>query len=75
VNCRLKLNGMEVIARTKTAIFVRLPKELQTSAGECSCIHCKGQEGFWDTLGIPLAKSGHFRDATWVVHMPMGVRS
>ena len=44
--------------------FIRLPCEIWQSAGACSCPHCKGEIGFWDTLAIPD------RGTAYVVHFP-----
>jgi hypothetical protein len=62
------LNGMTIIARNDSAIYLRIPRELQQSAGSCDCSHCKGAEGFWDTLGVPLDVSQF--DTAWTVHWP-----
>jgi hypothetical protein len=65
------LNGMQIIARNDSAIYLRIPKELQQSAGPCDCSHCKGQEGFWDTLGVPLATGLVQLNAAWTLHWPV----
>jgi hypothetical protein len=65
------LNGMSIIARSETAIYLRIPKELQESAGSCDCSHCKGAEGFWDTLGVPLATDSSRNDTAWTLHWPV----
>lgn len=64
------LNGMQVIMRRGDCIFVRLPRELWRSCGRCDCSHCKGSEGFWDTLGVTTKPVARRNDTTWVVHMP-----
>jgi hypothetical protein len=67
------LNGQRVIRRANT-IFVPLPQKAWRSAGICDCDHCKGSEGFWDTLAITenpeLSKRKGWNDTTWTVHAP-----
>jgi hypothetical protein len=69
VERRESLNGMSIIARTKEAIYLRIPKELQQPAGKCTCPHCKGADAFWDTLAVPIAPPQR-NDTAWTVHMP-----
>lgn len=66
-----RITSMHVIERTKEAVYIRLPEELQRSAGKCSCSACNGQEGKWDTLVVPV-KNGrkHSNDWTYTVHLP-----
>jgi hypothetical protein len=45
-------------------VFVPLPHGLWKSTGNCDCSHCKGKEGFWDTLAI--APDG----SSYTVHYP-----
>jgi hypothetical protein len=75
------LNGIRVFRRPNAhapghTLFIPLPPELWTSAGLCSCDHCKGpdgkgREGFWDTLALsaesPVPKAP---ERTWTVHYP-----
>ncbi|APU88947.1 hypothetical protein Rctr197k_146 [Virus Rctr197k] len=63
-----ELNGLSVIGRHGNTIFVRLPKELWRSCGPCACAYCKGAEGFWDTLAVPIAEKAGER--TCPVHHP-----
>lgn len=63
--------SMEVIARLAGAIYLRLPRELQLPAGECSCDYCLAHPNapaMWDTLAVPLEASRN--DYSWTVHMP-----
>lgn len=63
------LNGMQIIATTKDAVYLRLPRELWRPTGNaCQCPHCKGADGYWDTLAVPTS---HTKGNTaWTVHMP-----
>ena len=69
----VNLNGMRVIARTKDAIYLRIPKALQMTSqfispdNKCSCGHCDGN-GTWDTLVVPANDNPH--DWASTVHMP-----
>ncbi len=68
------LNGMAVIARNKTAIYLRIPREHQVPTGGCSCEHCKKDPSLamWDTLVISLESpdSRKSNDYAYTVHMP-----
>lgn len=68
------LTSMRVIARTKDAVYVRLPRELQRDAAGCGCEHCKKDPALakWDTLVIPTEETRRAFDFTWTVHMPDG---
>jgi hypothetical protein len=65
--------SLPIIARTKTAIYLRLPRELQRDTDGCSCDHCKLDPTLakWDTLVVPIA-NGHNNGSAWThtVHMP-----
>lgn len=64
------LLSMSVLAVTKDAVYLRLPRELQReSGGNCICGHCGGA-GLWDALVVPTAPAR--RVASYVVHMPDG---
>ena len=71
-NADLNLNGMEIVARTEDAIYLRIPKAVQMTSqfakGQCSCGKCDGQ-GTWDTLAIPL-KPTDGKEWAYTVHMP-----
>ncbi len=58
-----------VIARTKDAIYIRLPRAVQISRGPCSCGKCDGQ-GFNDTLVVATKPDKRSNDYTYTVHMP-----
>lgn len=60
-------NGIQVARRAGT-IFIPLPREAWVSCGLCQCSHCKGAEGFWDTIAVSAKDSA--RDYTWTVHAP-----
>ena len=69
------MNGSAVLARTKEAIYVRLPDEVATVIDGCSCDYCKksGLPPKWDTLVVPLEydPKNHPRgDWCHTVHMP-----
>jgi hypothetical protein len=65
------LQNLRVVHQTAGAVYVRLPPELQKSAGRCDCPVCKGSEGFWDTLAIPIDPVVQaLRPTTWTVHAP-----
>ena len=68
----IQLCGMAVIAVTDKSVYIRLPRNLWRSAGNCTCHSCGGKEGFWDTLGVPLPPTNdeHPHQLTWTVHMP-----
>lgn len=67
----LGVNGAQVIKRTDSTIFMRLPRGLWRSCGTCRCDTCKGREGYWDTLAIAaLPRKANEPDTTWTVHMP-----
>jgi hypothetical protein len=61
------MNGMTIIARIKTAIYLRIPRDMQQSAGGCNCPHCKQDPSLamWDTLAVPM--DGGY---AYTVHMP-----
>lgn len=62
---------MEILARTKDAVYLRLPLEMQRDAGGCSCEQCKQDPALakWDTLCVPV--TGAYEHAH-TVHMPSG---
>jgi len=65
--------SMAIIARTKDAIFVRLPEFLQRSCDGCSCDYCKAHPDktpAWDTLVVPIRCDPRKADFTYTVHMP-----
>jgi hypothetical protein len=73
------VTSMRVLAVTKEAVYVRLPRELQRDAGGCQCEHCKRNPALakWDTLVVPThrgrphdARPNYANDHTWTVHMP-----
>lgn len=69
------LLSMRVLAVTKDAVYLRLPRELQReSGGNCICGHCGGA-GLWDTLVVstapPMRKSAYDWHS-YTVHMPDG---
>jgi hypothetical protein len=70
------MNGSMVIARTKDAVYLRIPDSLAALAGDgsCDCPHCKrsGKPAKWDTLVVPTkGPSNHYRaDCAYTVHMP-----
>lgn len=66
------LNGMPIIARTKDAIYIRIPRELQKPCDGCECSYCKAhprETPGWDTLAVTRDK-GAIHESTWTVHMP-----
>lgn len=67
------LNGMRVIARTKEAIYMRIPEALQAPStfadDNCTCGSCDGS-GKWDTIQIPLQPDNWRRDFATTIHMP-----
>ena len=58
------LQGLRIHRLKNGHIFIPLARELWRSAGRCDCKICKGKEGFWDTLSIPLIGT------TYTVHYP-----
>ncbi len=69
------LNGMTVITRNKTAIYMRIPREMQVAIdGGCSCDHCKANPGLakWDTLVVESSAPNPRKsnDFCFTVHMP-----
>ena len=63
---------MRIIARTKDAIYLRIPKAVQMTSqfnglSGCICGYCDGL-GTWDTLMVPISKTTH--DWASTVHMP-----
>lgn len=62
--------SMTVLCKTKDAVYLRLPRELQRLTDGCSCPHCTKAPHLaaWDTLVVPLESGEH----TWTVHMPDG---
>jgi hypothetical protein len=70
---RNPLNGIRIeFSADKSTMFVPLPRSAwsPTKLGPCSCKHCGGTEGFWDTLAISVANP----HTTWTVHRPEGRR-
>ena len=64
------LTAMPIIARTKDAVYVRLPKKLQrVIESGCDCNECRKDPNLakWDTLVVPLSV---IYPSTYVVHMP-----
>ena len=60
------MNGQPVyFHKDRDTLYVALPRELWRSAGPCDCAHCKGKEGFWDTVAVSPSKA-----YTWTVHAP-----
>ncbi len=69
------LNGMSVIARNKTAIYLRIPMPFQLSCGGCNCKHCalNPAGATWDTLVVPIQEQREYaRETAYTVHMPDG---
>ena len=67
------MNGSQVIGRTASTIFVRLPDDAQRPCGTCSCSYCKAnpeRTPMWDTLAIATSKPADGPDTVWTVHMP-----
>jgi hypothetical protein len=67
--------SMRVIARTKDAIYLRLPLELQRDTGGCDCPVCKKDptKAKWDTLVVPTKGGRTYHDEhSGTVHMPDG---
>jgi hypothetical protein len=65
-----KLNGWAVLRVWKGAVYVRIPRDLQTPTPGCRCDYCKAHPedvSAWDTLGIPLSGSNR---TTWTLHAP-----
>lgn len=67
-------NGMEVLARTKDAVYLRLPRGLWGKrGGKCTCGQCDGS-GYFDTLVVPTnapgPKTRQKPDYAYTVHMP-----
>jgi hypothetical protein len=56
-----------LITREQESIFIPLPRELWSSAGQCSCPVCYGQEGFFDTLAVHDVPRAEIvsRNRTW----------
>jgi hypothetical protein len=67
-------NGTRV-KRLLNTILIPLPREAWRSAGNCNCSHCKGQEGFWDTLAVSTKADVRGADYSWTVHAPELQRS
>lgn len=77
-----RLNGMEVILRTKETIYLRIPRALQlpTGTAPCQCPSCKEMmrigskdHSKWDTLAITTKPpKGNRNDTAWTVHFPDG---
>jgi hypothetical protein len=68
------LTSMQVLAVTKDAVYLRLPKELQRECeGGCSCDPCKAgkSNGTWDTLVVPTHPTKYRNDHSYIVHMPL----
>jgi hypothetical protein len=61
----MNMNGTKV-KRLLNTILIPLPREAWRSAGHCNCAHCKGNEGFWDTLAVSTKTD----DYAWTVHAP-----
>lgn len=72
--------SMAVLATTKDAVYLRLPRELQRPIeGGCQCEHCAKDyhaTPAWDTLVVPTVEPlRNSRYSDWhstVVHMPEG---
>jgi hypothetical protein len=62
-------NGARV-KRLLGTILVPLPREAWRSAGNCHCSHCKGREGFWDTLAVSTRSGANGSEYAWTVHAP-----
>lgn len=59
------------ITRRDDSIFIPLPRVLWRSFGPCSCQHCNGAEGFWDTLALSKKpRTDNASDYTTTVHYP-----
>lgn len=81
-NKRLEYNpvsGMNVVARTKEAVYLRVNDSLRErtdyhhSGARCTCDFCanrKDQDSMWDTLCVPLKKPKKGNDYAHTVHMP-----
>lgn len=66
------LNGAATfLSKDGSTAFVRLPRELWRSAGICHCPHCKGGEGFWDTLAVSTKLVDGRNTTAWTVHYPV----
>ena len=73
------MNGAAVIARTKDAVYIRIPEGMAKEIeGGCDCEWCKqhaGRKPLWDTLVVSKARPERMRrmrtsDYAWTVHMP-----
>lgn len=65
------MNGAAVIARTKDAVYLRIPLGLQRPIeGGCSCDQCRANPALakWDTLLVPVSATRS--DYASTVHMP-----
>jgi hypothetical protein len=66
---------IDIICRTKDAIYLRLPLAMQTDCGGCSCDQCKADPKLakWDALCVPLLPGDSYPARTaHTVHMPDG---
>lgn len=64
------ITTMDVIARTDSAVYLRIPKELQRPIDKCQCPYCKAHPEVaptWDTLVVPVGNSTGYAST---VHMP-----
>ena len=64
------LPSMQVIGRTKEAVYLRLPKKLQRDCiGGCGCEHCTKNPALakWDTMVVSIRGKD---DHSWTVHLP-----
>ena len=68
------VTSMEVLARSKDAVYLRIPKDLQQlCTGGCDCPHCTvdPQAAAWDTLVVPTkAPRGKGNDFSSRCHLP-----
>ena len=68
------MNGTTIIARTKDAAYIRIPRELQQPInGGCECYYCKANPDItpkWDTLLVPTTRPRKGNDYVSHVHMP-----
>lgn len=52
---KTEMRTLRAVRRPNSSvILVALPVALWREAGECSCPHCKGRTGYWDTLAVPF---------------------
>jgi len=67
-------NGLP-ITRDGDAIFVPLPPDQWGGGTRCDCNHCKGRNGYWDTLAVAIETGKRGVDSTYTVHHPILQRS